>query len=195
MVGHIKMYYYIYRTLRRVLILLEWVYGYLLFKKSRVAVPLFSKIPQPNCVKIGKNTSFGRRIWIEGVSEYAGEKFNPIIKIGSGVSIGDYCHIGAVLGVEVGDGCLIGSKVLIIDHDHGRCPGFDKSNSVIPPIKKLLVTKGEIKIGKNVWIGDGAVILGGVSIGDGSIVGANCVVTKSFQGNKLIVGNPGKAVG
>ncbi len=51
-----------------------------------------------------------------------------------------------------------------------------------------------IHIGKNVWIGSGAIVLPGVTIGDNSIVGAGSVVTKNVEPNSVVAGNPAKFI-
>lgn len=60
----------------------------------------------------------------------------------------------------------------------------------IPPAKRLIYSKGEIIIEDNVWIGDKATILAGVKIGEGSVIGANTVVTKDIPPYSVAVGNP-----
>jgi acetyltransferase-like isoleucine patch superfamily enzyme len=64
----------------------------------------------------------------------------------------------------------------------------------IPPVKRTLKSKGEVKIGNNVWIGDKATILGGVTIGDNVIIGANSVVTHDVPSNCVAAGNPAKII-
>ena len=51
-----------------------------------------------------------------------------------------------------------------------------------------------IKIGRNCWLGNGAVVVAGVTLGDHVIVGANSVVTKSFPSNVLIAGTPAQVI-
>ena len=51
-----------------------------------------------------------------------------------------------------------------------------------------------IKIGRNCWLGNGAVVVAGVTLGDHVIVGANSVVTKSFPSNVLIAGAPARII-
>ena len=62
------------------------------------------------------------------------------------------------------------------------------------PTKRKLYSKGEVKIGKNVWIGDKVTILPGVVIGDGAIIGANAVVSKDIPQYTIAVGNPIKII-
>ena len=96
-----------------------------------------------------------------------------------------------VLIVFIGDNVLIGSNVLITDHQHGL---NDLKTLKIPPSKRSLISKGDVVIENNVWIGENAVIIPGVRIGKNSIVGANSVVTKSFKNNSIIGGVPAKLI-
>ena len=64
----------------------------------------------------------------------------------------------------------------------------------IPPAKRHLKSKGEIRIGRNVWIGDKVSIFGGVTIGDNVIIGAGSIVTHNIPSNSMAVGAPAKVV-
>jgi len=55
-------------------------------------------------------------------------------------------------------------------------------------------TKGDVKIGNDVWIGYGATILSGINIGDGAVIGAETVVTKDVEPYAVVVGNPAREV-
>lgn len=79
--------------------------------------------------------------------------------------------------------------MLITDHQHGTLADSD-----IPVADRELVSKGAVAIGDNVWIGEHVCILSGVTIGEGSIIGANAVVTKSVPAHSLAVGVPAKVV-
>ena len=105
--------------------------------------------------------------------------------------INQYCHIGAINSIEIGDDCLFGSRVMVLDHSHGRSIIEEKD---IHPAKRDLYSKGPIKIGKRVWIGENAVILGGVTIGDGAVVAANAVVTKDVPPYTIVGGVPAKVI-
>lgn len=102
------------------------------------------------------------------------------LSLGARVSINAFVHIWAGGGVTIGDDTLIASHVAITSLTHD------------PQAKlyaKSLITK-PVKIGRNVWIGSHAVILPGVTIGDGAIVGAGAVVTRDVAAGTVVVGVP-----
>jgi len=118
-------------------------------------------------------------------------RFEPEIVIGDNCSIGEYAQITAINKITIGDGLLTGRYVYIGDNSHG---GLSREEAIVPPVRRKLKSKAEIKIGRNVWIGDKVTILGGVSIGDNAIVGANSVVTKDVPSNCVAVGMPARVV-
>jgi len=117
----------------------------------------------------------------------------PILNIGKDVEINDYVHIGVADSVSIGDNTLIASKVFISDHNHGSYSGDNQCSPNSTPICRALKSK-KVSIGKNVWIGEFVCILPGVTIGDGSIIGAMSVVTKDIQANSIAVGSPAKVI-
>lgn len=119
------------------------------------------------------------------------ELFEPEIIIGSDCNIGEYCHITAIKKITIGDGLLTGRFVYIGDNAHG---GLLWEEADIPPARRHLISKGEIKIGRNVWIGDKATILGGVTIGDNAIIGAGSIVTHDIPSDSMAAGVPAKVV-
>ena len=105
------------------------------------------------------------------------------IKIGKNVFINACCRFQDQGGIEIGDGSLIGHNTTIATLNHDFNPA--KRQNLIPR---------PVKIGKNVWIGSDCTILPGVEIGDGAIIGAGSVVTKSIPANTIAVGNPARVV-
>lgn len=118
----------------------------------------------------------------------------PIIKIGSNVQMNDYVHITAMESVTIGNNVLMASKIYISDCSHGSYEGTELDSSPLEiPILRKYKTKA-IYIEDNVWLGEFVSILPGVTIGKGTIVGANSVVTKSLPPNVIAVGAPAKPI-
>ena len=133
---------------------------------------------------IGKNTSIMSDCVLEGDNK--GQCI-----IGDGVSLGEYSHITCANRIVIGDGLLTGRFVLITDNGHGR--GVIEERDIYP-LAREVYSKGEIVIGKNVWLGDKVTILPGVHLGDNVIVGANSVVTRDFPSDVVIAGNPAQII-
>ena len=86
--------------------------------------------------------------------------------------IGQECTISAFQHVSIGRECIIADRVMLIDFDHGV-------TEVERPIRLQGIYKRDVRVGHNVWIGYGACILRGVTIGDNAIVGTSSVVTQA----------------
>ena len=142
-------------------------------------------------ISIGNNFHSDIRFRIEAFDQHLGYKFTPIIAIGNNVSINPDCHIGAINQIKIGDNVLIASKVFITDHYHGE---INSETIKTPPSKRKLYSKGPVTIEKNVWLGEGVVVLPGVSIGENSIIGANAVITKNIPKNSIVGGNPARII-
>ena len=141
-------------------------------------------------MELGDNFHCGKNAWVEALSDYNGQVFQPRLIIGNNFSMQYNCHIGCIECIEIGDNVLLGSKVYVTDHFHGNITAKDID---VPPITRPLSSK-PIKIGNNVWIGDNVCIMPGVTLGNNVIVGANAVVTKSFPDNVVIAGVPAKKI-
>ena len=111
----------------------------------------------------------------------------PKIIIGDGCYLGESTHITCCNRIEIGNHLLTGRRVTITDNSHGQSTITDL---MIPPLQRTICSKGIIKIGNNVWLGDNVIVLPNVVIGDGCIVGANTVVTNSIPPYCVAVGNP-----
>jgi acetyltransferase-like isoleucine patch superfamily enzyme len=142
-------------------------------------------------ITIGNNFYSDFRFRIEAYEEHLGHQFSPKIIIGDNVSINSDCHIGAINEIIIEDGVLIASKVFITDHYHGEIT-LEAINK--QPSERKLYCKGAVKIEKNVWIGEGVVILPNVTIGENSIIGANSVITKNIPKNSVVGGNPARVI-
>lgn len=107
------------------------------------------------------------------------------ITLGAGVFLNFNCVILDVVWVRIGQGTQIGPGVQILTADHPRDPGQRRAG---------LEFGQPISIGRNVWIGGGAIILPGVTIGQDSTIGAGAVVTRSVAPGCTVVGNPARRI-
>ncbi|MBG6236642.1 acetyltransferase-like isoleucine patch superfamily enzyme [Pedobacter sp. CAN_A7] len=142
-------------------------------------------------IEIDEHFSTRARLRLEAWDSYQGQTFSPAIKIGKNVHINYDCHIGAINRIEIGDNVLIGSRVLITDHNHGEAT---RESIVLAPVLRPLYSKGPVIIGDNVWIGEGAAILPNVRIGENAIIGANSVVSSDVAANSVVGGVPAKLI-
>ena len=101
------------------------------------------------------------------------------ITIGKNVFINACCRFQDQGGITIGDNTLIGHNTTIITLNHDLSPNF-----------RANITPKPVVIGQKVWIGSDCTILPGVEIGDGAIIGAGSVVTKSVPENVVVAGNP-----
>jgi len=105
------------------------------------------------------------------------------ISLGAGAFLNFNCVILDVVEVVIGDRTQIGPGVQILTADHpreaaGRASGLEFARPV--------------RIGRNVWIGGGAIILPGVSVGDDAVIGAGSVVTRDVPAGATALGNPAR---
>lgn len=141
-------------------------------------------------IDLGKGLTTGRGCRLEALPLSPDHK--TCICFGRDVQLNDYVHIGAIEEVSIGNEVLIASKVFITDHNHGS---FDEKNGDaemhLPPIQRKLLAK-PVRIGDRCWLGEHVVVLPGVVLGEGCVVGAGAVVTKSFPPFSLLIGNPAR---
>jgi maltose O-acetyltransferase len=105
------------------------------------------------------------------------------IRLGAGVFLNFNCVILDVVEVTIGDGTQIGPGVQILAADHPRDAATRASG---------LEFGRPVRIGQNVWIGAGAIILPGVSIADDALIGAGSVVTRDVPAGATAFGNPAR---
>ncbi|PIE39408.1 MAG: acetyltransferase [Gammaproteobacteria bacterium] len=161
---------------------------------------------RPRCKQLGKfhNIMRPRYVRISGPDIRIGQCFTAIgddaapIAIGvwgrgpdlGKIHIGDYVlispgvRISACDEIVIGDATMIANGVYITDSDwHTIYDRTVQDERVLP-----------VRIGRNVWIGDHATVLKGVTIGDNAVVAAGAVVTRNIPANTVVAGNPAQVV-
>jgi acetyltransferase-like isoleucine patch superfamily enzyme len=138
-------------------------------------------------LEIGRHARLriGRWAWIGDGSKirvHEGE-----VSIGAKTVMGQECTISAYQHVEIGRECIVADRVMLIDFDHGVV-------ETERPIRLQGIYKRDVHVGHNVWIGYGACILRGVTVGDNSIVGTSTVVTKAVPENAVVGGIPARVL-
>jgi maltose O-acetyltransferase len=108
------------------------------------------------------------------------------IRLGRGVFLNYGCMVLDVVAVEIGDLTQIGPGVQVLTPDHPRDPVERRSG---------LEFGRPVRIGANVWIGGGAILLPGVTVGDDAIIGAGAVVTRVVLPGATVGGNPARPIG
>ena len=163
------------------------------FKESGKACfiqPLRSLYGAEN-ITLGENVNIGYHSILETYVKHTKQTYTPKLIIGNHSSIGDYGHITCINKVVIGNNVLMGRRVFITDNAHGTSR---RELLDICPTDRPLYSKGPVIIEDNVWIGEMACIMPGVTIGRGSIIGANAVVTKDIPPYCVAGGNPAKII-
>ena len=133
----------------------------------------------------GATVRLGRWSWVgEGckIRAHEGE-----VEIGAKSVLGQECTISAYQHVAIGRECIIADRVMMIDFDHGM-------TEVERPIRAQGIYKRDVIIGHNVWIGYGACLLRGVTVGDNAVVGTSAVVTADVPENAVVAGIPARVI-
>jgi len=126
-------------------------------------------------ITIGESTAIYEDAWLQ--AEPGGR-----LSIGDGVYIGRRAHFHAAGNVTIGSGCYITDEVVISDGEHDRRQ------------LDVVTSRGDIRLGERVFVGNGAMILGGVTVGDGAQIAARAVVTRDVPAGSTVAGTPAKVI-
>lgn len=109
------------------------------------------------------------------------------VRFGRGCSINAGVHLVGRKGIIIGDNVVLSAKCMLLDAGLGQqAPDDNGPRDYI---------EGLVTVGNNVWIGAGAIVLPGRTIGDGAIVGAGSVVTRDVAPGMTVAGNPARPIG
>ena len=136
-------------------------------------------------IKRGARVELGRWSWLGHGTKIRCHE--GVVSIGAKTVLGQECTISAYQHVSIGRECVIADRVMLIDFDHGVV-------EVDRPIRLQGIYKRDVRVGHNVWIGYGACILRGVTVGDNAVIGTNSGVTKDVPANAVVGGVPARVL-
>jgi galactoside O-acetyltransferase len=144
----------------------------------------------------GCSLSIGSESNLEGVLVF--EKTGARIAIGSRTHIGGDTIVAAASSIEIGDDVLIAFQALIMDHNSHSLRFSERQHDVRDWIRGTkdwsTVAISAVKISHKAWIGARAMILKGVTVGEGAIVAAGSVVTRDVPAWTIVGGNPAQVI-
>jgi acetyltransferase-like isoleucine patch superfamily enzyme len=146
-----------------------------------------SFVPPSVVIQIGKGgrVEIGRWSWLGHGTKIRCHE--GVVSIGAKTVLGQECTISAYQHVSIGRECVVADRVMLIDFDHGMV-------EVERPVRLQGIYKRDVRVGNNVWIGYGACILRGVTVGDNAVIGTNAVVTEDVPDNAVVGGVPARVI-
>ncbi len=138
-----------------------------------------------NSISIGENTGISEDTWINVNNRAINHKH---IVIGNSCYIGRRNFFSSGLLIEIGDFAMTGIDCKFMGSDHVF------SDPMMPYIATGTTNDKIIKIGTNVWFGANVTVIGNISIGHGSIIGAGSLVNKDIPSFSIAVGNPCRVI-
>jgi len=127
----------------------------------------------------------GRWCWIGHGTKIRAHEGEVII--GAKTVLGQECTISAFQHVSIGRECILADRCMLIDFDHGMV-------EVERPIREQGIYKRDVHVGHNVWMGYGACVLRGATVGDNSVLGTYAVVNRSLPPNVVAGGVPARII-
>lgn len=152
---------------------------------SGSTVEPFCALSNPSAVEIGERVELRELAWLNCLPREDGK---PSLVIGDGCYLGRFLHINAFHDVRIEHDVMIADRVYIADNDH-----FYKDPQV-PIMHQGDELKGAVLLKAGCWIGTGAVILPGVTVGRNAVVGPNTVLHKDVPDYGMAYGSPAKVV-
>ncbi len=110
------------------------------------------------------------------------------IEMGNRVAFNYGCYVNGFGGLTIGDAAEFGPYVMVHTANH------EMGDAHRPVTAQGWRDDGPTEIGRNSWIGMGSCILPGVTVGEGCVVGAGSVVTRSLDAFSVAVGNPARVI-
>jgi len=145
-----------------------------------------ARLVGPQLVQVGSRVALGQFLWLNAKDDRGDGA--PTLRIGNDCYLGRFTQINAWRSVTICNDVLIGDRVIISDADH-------RYSAPDLPIKRQGdAFVGPVLLHEGCWIGAGAVILPGVTIGRNSVVAANAVVTHDVPERTVVAGVPARII-
>lgn len=150
------------------------------------------KVMRPWHLKIhGRRISFGRAVHVIAAGDRQVRLTTWEHEDGGGrIDVGDYClicpgvRLDSACHIEVGDNTMLAAGAYLTDADWHDI--YDRT--------RMIGANAKITLEDNVWIGDGAIVCKGVTVGANSVIGAGSVVTRDIPANVIAAGNPAAVI-
>ncbi|MDO8446226.1 MAG: acyltransferase [Deltaproteobacteria bacterium] len=146
-------------------------------------------------VKLGKNVKLANFINLYGCEIGDNAKVGAFVEVQKNARIGKNCKISSHTfvceGVTIGENCFIGHGVMFINDNFPRATN---SEGMLESEEDWSERFAKTRVENHVSIGSNATILGGVTIGEGAIIGAGSVVTRDVPPNEIWAGNPARRI-
>lgn len=118
------------------------------------------------------------------------------IRLGDDVFVWHYSILDGTAGLEIGEGSQIGMGVGIFTHgSHVAIRVYGRHYGEVPEAEKTVFQRAPVRIGRFVFVGAGAKVLPGVTVGDGALIAAGSIVSRDVPPFSLVAGNPARVIG
>jgi UDP-2-acetamido-3-amino-2,3-dideoxy-glucuronate N-acetyltransferase len=146
-------------------------------------------------VVLGEGVKIYRFVNLYGCSIGDGTQLGSFVEVQRGATIGKKCKISSHTficgGVHIGDGCFVGHGVMFINDKNPRAVKADGSLETDADWADRYI---ETHIEDQVSIGSGAILMGGIRVGEGALIGAGAVVTRDIAPGEVVAGVPARVL-
>jgi acetyltransferase-like isoleucine patch superfamily enzyme len=164
------------------------VLGFRRFGAGSIVAPFPRKIVGARYVDVGERCFFGAGLTLWVCDEYLGRRHQPRFEVGDRSMLGRDLVVSCTLSIKIGSAVTVADRVFIGDSYHGY------EDPDVPILDQPMGGQAAVDIGDGCFVGAGAAILPGVTLGRGCVVAVNAVVTRSFGPNTVLLGNPARPI-
>jgi acetyltransferase-like isoleucine patch superfamily enzyme len=153
---------------------------------SVIVPPAYVTCPQH--IEIGRDVVILARAWLSVVDEHNGRRYSPRLRIGDRTHLGQDLVVACIGQVDIGEDVLVSDRVFLGDTYH------DYRDPDTPVIRQPMAEPKPVRVERGAFIGVGAIVLPGVTIGENGYVAAGAVVTRDVAPRAVVAGNPARVI-